>query len=103
MKRKVLIIVFTILICLILFKVFDVYSMILKIFYPDTYAEYVDEYAEKYNIDREWVFALIKAESNFNEESVSQSGAIGLMQLMENTAIEVSNEVRNRRSEFKRY
>lgn len=103
MKRKVLIIVFTILICLILFKVFDVYSMILKIFYPDTYAEYVDEYAEKYNIDREWVFALIKAESNFKEESVSQSGAIGLMQLMENTAIEVSNEVRNRRSEFKRY
>lgn len=103
MKKKVLIVVFLILIILILFKVFNVYSIILKRFYPDTYAEYVDEYSEKYGIDREWIFALIKAESNFKEESVSQSGAIGLMQLMENTAIEVSNEVRNRRSRFKRY
>lgn len=96
MKKKVLMILIVVVIIVLLFRVFNIYDRILKIYYPDTYSEYVDKYSKKYNIEKEWIFALIKAESNFKKDSISQSGAIGLMQLMEKTAVEVSNEVRNR-------
>ena len=38
------------------------------------------------------VFALIKAESNFNSEAVSHRDAIGVMQIMEETAKDVANK-----------
>ena len=38
------------------------------------------------------IFALIKAESNFKEEAVSHKDAIGLMQIMEETAIDVAKK-----------
>jgi len=60
--------------------------------YPQTYNEYVNNYAEKYNVDPLLIYAMIKAESNFNVDAKSHNGAKGLMQLMENTAIEVSEE-----------
>ena len=103
MRKTVIKILAIIIFIFAIFEVFDIYSLVLERLYPETYAEYVDKYSEKYGIDREWIFALIKAESNFNKDSISQSGAIGLMQLMESTAIEVSNEVRNGKIRFKRY
>ena len=90
MKR--IIIIASLIIILILF--FVGYSVGLKIIYPQNYFEYVEKYANEYQIENEWIFALIKAESNFNEESISSSGAIGLMQLMESTAEEMASEIR---------
>ena len=72
MKKKLIITLILIILFLIIFKVFKIDSIILKKFYPDTYSEYVDMYSEKYNIEREWVFALIKAESNFRTNSISR-------------------------------
>ena len=80
---------------IILILCFVGYWVGLKIIYPQKYFEYVDKYASEYQIENEWIFALIKAESNFDKESVSSSGAIGLMQLMEKTASEMANEMRN--------
>lgn len=96
MKKKVLMTLALIIFIIIFFTGHNIYVGALKIYYPDDYLEYVDKYSEKYNIEKEWIFALIKAESNFKKESVSQSGAVGLMQLMESTAEEVSKQVRNR-------
>lgn len=67
-------------------------SEILKIFYPQEYADIVENYAKVYNVDESLIFALIKAESNFNENAVSHRDALGLMQIMEETALEVAKK-----------
>lgn len=51
--------------------------------YPTEYEEYVVKYSKEYNVDPVLVFSVIKVESNFNAEAVSNVGARGLMQLME--------------------
>ena len=92
--KKILIILLVIIILLIIiFRVFNLYTVILKRFYPNTYAEYVYKYSAEYNVESDWIFALIKTESNFNPNIISASGAIGLMQLMEQTAKEESEEM----------
>lgn len=74
--KKILITILIVLITLaILFKIFDVETLILKRLYPTTHSEYVEKYSKKYEIEKEWVYAIIKAESNFDEASISQSGA----------------------------
>jgi len=50
---------------------------------------YIDEAAQRYDIDRALVKAVIKAESGFDHRAVSKAGAQGLMQLMPVTAREV--------------
>ena len=62
---------------------------LLKKMYPKKYETEVTMYAEKYQVEENLIYALIKAESNFNEEATSHKGAIGLMQLMEETAKDV--------------
>ena len=47
-------------------------------------------YSEKYEIDEDLIFAIIKNESNFKNAISSNKGAQGLMQLMEATALEVA-------------
>ena len=73
------------------FKIFRVQDSILKMIYPTKYSEYVEKYADEYGVDKYLIYALIKAESNFNPEVTSSSDARGLMQLMEETAVERSN------------
>ena len=77
----------------ILFQVVEVDKMIMKKIYPLKYSEYVEKYADEYKIDKYMVYALIKAESNFNKNAKSSSDAVGLMQIMENTAIETANKM----------
>lgn len=51
--------------------------------YPTSYEEYVLKYSREYNVEPEFIYAVIKTESGFDENAVSNVGARGLMQLME--------------------
>ena len=89
-NKKIFIIIIAILIIVVFLGIFK--NKILKIIYPKTYKEIVSVYSEKYNVEENLVFALIKAESNFNSEAVSHRNAIGVMQIMEETAKDVANK-----------
>ncbi len=57
-----------------------------EIFYPFPYREKVENYSARYKVDKFLSIAVMKTESNFSEAAKSQSGAVGLMQLMPETA-----------------
>lgn len=50
------------------------------------YLPYIQQAAKKYNIDTSLILAIIEIESSFNPYAVSRSDALGLMQIMQNTA-----------------
>ncbi|MFZ5352972.1 MAG: lytic transglycosylase domain-containing protein [Bacillota bacterium] len=54
--------------------------------YNSDYSSLVDAASRKYNISSNIINAVIKAESNYNSKAVSKAGAMGLMQLMPDTA-----------------
>lgn len=56
-----------------------------SVMYPLKYSEYVDKASADYNVDREFVYAMIHTESHFKKNAVSSAGAIGLMQLTPET------------------
>lgn len=50
------------------------------------FVDHVRSASEKYNLDWKLITAVMKVESNFNPRAVSRKGALGLMQLMPDTA-----------------
>lgn len=52
-----------------------------RIRFPQNYSEYVSRYAAEYGVPEYIVYAVIKTESNFESNAVSDAGAIGLMQI----------------------
>lgn len=89
-KSKKLIII--ILLIILIGTVFLLKVHLLKMLYPKTYQEVVSLYEEKYHVEENLIFAVIKAESNFKQNAVSNRNAIGLMQLMEETAKDVAKK-----------
>ena len=82
--------VIVVLIVTILFVLFK--DKLLKILYPKIYSEIISVYAEEYDVEENLIYAVIKAESNFDSRAVSNKDAIGLMQIVEDTAIDVAKK-----------
>lgn len=53
--------------------------------YPIKYEYYVETYAKEFDVDVCLVYGVIRTESGFDPDAVSQAGAIGLMQIMPDT------------------
>ena len=87
--RKIILILITII--FVLLVILLNFKNIQKLIYRQDYSEYVEKYSEENNLDKYLVYAIIKAESNFDPSVTSASDARGLMQLMEETAVERSN------------
>ncbi len=90
--KRILIAITVVLLITLFFKVINIQNFVLKKVYKQDYSEYVTKYAEMYNMDPLWIYAIIKVESNFNKDARSNSGAKGLMQLMDSTAIEMAKK-----------
>ncbi len=57
--------------------------------YPNTYDEHIERYSRDYSVRAALVRAVIQVESGYNPRAVSAKGALGLMQLMPQTAAEL--------------
>jgi len=54
----------------------------IELIYPQNYNHLVTKNSKKYNLDKLFIFSLIKQESGFTHDIQSWAGAIGLMQIM---------------------
>ncbi len=65
-----------------------VYNFILitaQTLYPRKYSALVESVSAEYNLDEVFLYAVIKTESSFNKDAVSDVGAKGLTQIMPDT------------------
>ncbi|MBO5888727.1 MAG: lytic transglycosylase domain-containing protein [Clostridia bacterium] len=75
---------------LIVFAILIILGFLAFIFFNvNGYKKYLKEieyYSKLYGVEKHLVLAVIKTESNFNENAISNKGALGIMQIMPNTA-----------------
>lgn len=64
--------------------------------YPYDYREDIIAYSQRYQVDPYLVAAVIKTESKFKSDARSNYGAVGLMQLMPETALWISSQLDDR-------
>ena len=57
-----------------------------KFLYPFPYRPTIENYSARWKVDKFLTIAVMKVESNFTEAAHSSSGAVGLMQIMPETA-----------------
>lgn len=93
MKKIKKLILFLLVIALVFLIFFNVKDFVLKKIYPKQYDEFVEQYAKEYNLNSNIIYAIIKNESNFDKDISSNKGAIGLMQIMQETGSEVANRI----------
>lgn len=60
--------------------------------FPLAYRELVEDQAWQTGLPADWIFGVIRQESVFNPDIASEAGALGLMQLMPDTAKELAAE-----------
>ena len=93
MKRLIKCILAIICIAIFCMIVYDLKEPIMKKIYVIEYSDSVEKYSTEYNVDKHLIYAIIKAESNFEKDAVSSKGAKGLMQLMNSTAEDIAKEL----------
>ena len=62
--------------------------------YPIKYKDTIIYYSGQYDVEPALVAAVINCESGYDDSSISNAGAIGLMQIMPNTAIYLAELLR---------
>jgi len=66
----------------------------LELLFPRPYCDLVEKYAAQTGVAPQMLFALIRTESAFQSDIVSHAGAVGLTQLMPDTALEMAGRIR---------
>lgn len=65
------------------------YNILIDYTYKPKFLQEVTQYSQEFSVEKELVLAVIKCESSFNEKAESTVGAAGLMQLTEETFLDV--------------
>lgn len=88
-KKKKAVVVCTLLVIVVAAVIAVIFhfgrTSITKTLYPTEYSEFVEMYCEEYNLEKSFIYAVIKCESDFDKNAVSSVNAKGLMQLMPDT------------------
>ncbi len=66
----------------------------LELRFPLQHRKLVEKHAGKQQLDKAWVYAVIRQESAFMQDAHSSAGAMGLMQLMPATARHVARSIK---------
>jgi len=68
-------------------------SHMINRYYPLQHFDIINTYAQENGVAPELIYAVILAESGFNERAVSRAGASGLMQIIESTAYWIADRI----------
>ena len=95
MKKKIKRIIKRYIVSLVVLIVlfYSILFIVKKGVYPTTYSEHVEKACQIYNVDPYLVYAVIKQESAFNPDAISNVGAKGLMQLIDATSYECAIDI----------
>ncbi|MBQ6936971.1 MAG: lytic transglycosylase domain-containing protein [Clostridia bacterium] len=70
---------------LIILSIVTLCAAVIYRLFPAKHSDIINKYCDEFDVSPHLVMALIKAESNFDENAVSRAGAKGLMQLTDET------------------
>lgn len=68
-------------------------SAVTKYLYPIRYEQYVEKYSQEYNVPENLIYAVIRTESSFKSDAVSNVGAVGLTQIMPDAFEWINNKL----------
>jgi soluble lytic murein transglycosylase len=91
--KELIILVILILFICILFNFENKFKLLSGIFYENPYESYITKYSNHFSVDPLIVKAVMKKESNLARDVVSSKGAVGLMQIMPKTALEIAKQL----------
>ncbi|MDR1511528.1 MAG: lytic transglycosylase domain-containing protein [Endomicrobium sp.] len=77
----------------VLFKFESKVRLFTEIFNRNPYEDYIVKYSDYFGVDSLLVKVVIKKESNSSHSVVSNKGAVGLMQIMPKTALEIAKRL----------
>lgn len=65
-----------------------------KLIHPRLFTEQVQLYSQNHELDENLIYAVIRVESKFQADAISEAGAVGLMQIMPKTGRWASNKMK---------
>jgi len=74
-------------------KDFELTKRDLFLLFPQPYKELIEKYSSDVELGAEMLYGLIRTESYFVSDAVSRSGAVGLVQLMAPTALDMAGRI----------
>ena len=83
----------TVIFVLVIVGIIKVIPYITDYFFPDMYERQIEKCSEEYGVPKNLIMAIIKAESNFRKDALSQKNAKGLMQIMDETGAWCANKI----------